>query len=83
MSNKIKYCTNLKKLLSVECEIIKRHIDDHKWFNAIADKETAICDFIEKYAWLMREVYCGSVCEKRYECECAEEFIIDFNEKKS
>jgi len=76
MENKLKSCKNLKQLLKIEVEIIKKHIDEHKWCNEIADEGDAICDFANKYAWLMREMYCGTKCERRQECELAEKFLI-------
>ena len=68
-------CTNLQKLLEVEREVIERHIDMHKWCNHIENREEAICDFIKKYAWLMKEMYCGTQCDKKEECNLAKEFI--------
>ena len=60
-------CSKLVQLLKVQKEIIERHIDEHKWFNHIPDKNKAITDFIEKYSWLMKEVYC-EVCEDNDTC---------------
>lgn len=77
MPNKYKSCTNIKKLLSVEMEIIRRHIDNHKWFNKISDKNEGVCDFVFKYGWLIQELYCGFSCPKRHKCECAERFLIE------
>ena len=61
-------CNELKEFLDVERRIILKHIDSHKWFNGIADKNAAIIDFINKYAWLIRETYCMSICENSGDC---------------
>ena len=47
------HCTHLKDFLEAEMLIVKRHIDEHKWFLHIEDKNEAIDDFIKKYAWII------------------------------
>lgn len=49
-------------------------MDQHKWFNQIENREQAICDFIEKYGFIMREFYCSRVCRERFECELAQKY---------
>lgn len=44
-----------------------RHIDEHKYFQGVPNKNIAVNDFISKYAWIMRETYCLS-CPDRKEC---------------
>ena len=65
-------CMRLQDILEAQIEIIERHIDKHKWFHLIADKDQAIADFIEKYGFLMREFYFSRVCKDRLECELAQ-----------
>lgn len=62
-------CERVKNILEIEKTIILRHIDRHKWFQQIEDKETAIADFIQKYGWIIREIYCGYSCPYREECK--------------
>ena len=62
-------CIHLRELLSGQRVIISRHIDRHKWFNHIEDKEEAIGDFIGRYGWIMREMYCDSACPDRNNCD--------------
>jgi hypothetical protein len=69
-----KQCIHLGDILNAQIEIIERHIDEHKWFQGIADKDKAISDFIQKYAFVMREFYCSQVCKDRLECELAQEY---------
>jgi hypothetical protein len=41
-----------------ECKyLIERHIDKHKWFHLIENKDQTIADFVEKYGFIMREFY--------------------------
>ncbi|HDQ23132.1 MAG TPA: hypothetical protein ENN28_04175 [Candidatus Uhrbacteria bacterium] len=68
-------CTHLRELLKVQKNIIERHIDDHKWFLHIPDRQEAIADFIEKFGWIMRELYCGYICSVRLECEIAKQYL--------
>ena len=37
-----KQCIHLGDILNAQIEIIERHIDEHKWFQGIADKDKAI-----------------------------------------
>ena len=64
-------CKRIADILSAQIDIIERHIDQHKWFNKIENKEEAIADFIEKYGFIMREYYCSRICEDRFKCEIA------------
>lgn len=67
------YCKNLKDFLTLEKHIIEKHIDYHKWCNHISDENSAVCDFIEKYGWIIREVYCNANCSQSEECELRKE----------
>lgn len=71
MAKPVDHCEKLKNLLECQMEVIERHIDEHKWFNQISDKEKGMSDFIKKYGWIMRELYCGFACELREQCEMA------------
>ncbi len=75
-------CNHLIALMRVESDIIKKHIDTHKWFRHIEDYNDGVADFIENYGWLMREMYCGHVCEHRCDCQMAQQFH-DKNQTKA
>ena len=68
-------CISVKTILDVEKAIIQKHIDEHKWFQQIPDYNDGVVDFVNRYGWLMRELYCGYVCEIRHDCECAKQFL--------
>ena len=74
-------CVHLREILLEQREIITRHIDRHKWFNHIEDRQEATLDFIEKYGWIMREIYCDSACPDRHKCEYYAAKIKDFTIK--
>jgi hypothetical protein len=68
-------CSKLKDLLAAEMELIKKHVDNHKWYNKIENYEDGVADFVGKFGWIMRELYCGYACERREQCEIAKEFV--------
>jgi hypothetical protein len=68
----VKECTHLREILDAQRDIIDRHIDQHKWFNQIENREQAIYDFIEKYGFIMREFYCSRICGDRFHCQLAQ-----------
>lgn len=76
-------CKQLKKLLTAETKVIKEHLAEHKWFQHIPDENSGVIDFVEKYGWIMREMYCGYACPDRFECRIARDFVPkeDMNEK--
>lgn len=67
-------CKRIKEILDAQREIIERHVDNHKWFMQIEDRDEAIRDFIEKYGFIMREFYCSRICEERFECSLAKQY---------
>lgn len=70
----VKECTRIKDILDAQRDIIERHVDQHKWFQHIQDREEAIRDFIEKYGFIMREFYCSRICQERFNCELAQRY---------
>ncbi|MGD9161395.1 MAG: hypothetical protein PVG39_23475 [Desulfobacteraceae bacterium] len=67
-------CSRLKEILEAQIDIIERHVDDHKWFLQIEDRNEAVRDFIEKYGFIMREFYCSRICEERFACKVASQY---------
>lgn len=56
LSNIINSCESDGELTKIELRIIKKHINDHKWFNKIPTYSDAISDFLDKYAWVIKEL---------------------------
>lgn len=59
--------------MKTQLEVIRKHLDEHMYLQQIPNQDDAIVSFIEKYGWLMRELYCTKVCELRCNCEIASE----------
>jgi len=74
------YCKHLDEILKVERSIIEEHIKKHKWCNRIKDPNVGIVDFVHKFAWLMREVYCGAMCPYKHDCGVNSQFRKAFLE---
>jgi len=68
-------CKHLGDLLKTEASVIKRHFKNHKWFKHLKGDAEAQIDFIDKYGFIMREMYCGYICSDREDCYLAREFI--------
>jgi len=62
-------CEHLEEFLDCELSIIKRHLARHKWFNAITDENDGVSDFIKRYGWLIRELYCEYGCPAKDTCD--------------
>jgi hypothetical protein len=62
-------CKHLREFLDCEVPVIKRHLSRHKWFNAIVNEQDGIADFINKYGWLIRELYCEYGCPAKDTCD--------------
>lgn len=53
-------------------DVIKKHLDEHKYLRKLEDREAALESFIGDYGWLIRELYCTRICEKSEDCEIAD-----------
>jgi hypothetical protein len=70
----LKECNHLREILEAQKDFIERHVEQHQWFQHIENREVAICDFIEKYGFIMREFYCSRICVSRFDCELAQKY---------
>ncbi|MEW6669916.1 MAG: hypothetical protein AB1512_32300 [Thermodesulfobacteriota bacterium] len=70
----VRQCIHIEEILDAQRDIIERHVDQHKWFNQIVNREEAIRDFIEKYGFIMREFYCSRICADRFDCVLAHRY---------
>ena len=68
-------CTHLDDLLRAESKIMKNNLENHKLVHHIDNDNDAYTDFIEKYAWLMKEMYCRYSCEDRNICDIAKKYL--------
>lgn len=68
-------CTRLEDFLLDQKDTIEEHIDRHKYYKHIPDKDTAYLDFIKQYGPCMRAWYCAEVCTDRIDCSIAKQYI--------
>lgn len=59
--------------MKAQLEVIARHLDEHKYLRNIEGRDEAMASFINDYGWLIREMYCTKICDKRVDCEIATE----------
>jgi len=71
-------CVCLSDLMKIQKKIIINHLDKHKWYNHIEDKNMATIDFIEKFGWIMREIYCET-CRFKNQCKAREEIFKEID----
>ena len=61
-------CERVREIVTAEIELIHRHIQAHQFYQHFSNTDDATKDFVDKYAWIMREAYCA-ICEARLECD--------------
>jgi hypothetical protein len=57
--------------MKTQLEVARKHLDEHKYLRGIENKNAALESFINDYGWLMRELYCTKICDKRDDCKIA------------
>ena len=57
--------------MKAQMDVVSKHLDEHKYLRNMSGKDEALGSFINDYGWLIRELYCTRICEKRHECEIA------------
>ena len=66
-------CQHLSEFMQTQLEVVRKHLDEHKYLRHIDSKEEALGSFISDYGWLIRELYCTRICELRHSCQIAAE----------
>lgn len=61
-------CLHFSEFMTEQKSLMERHLTKHKFFQHIEDPGEAVIDFIQKYAWVIREVYCD-LCSDNKECK--------------
>jgi len=75
MSGTFQGCRHIQRLLAAQRKVILEHLAEHKWYQHIADENLGVLDFIAKYGFVMREMYCGFACPERHSCEWTKSFM--------
>ena len=65
-------CERLIKFNIIQAHILTRHIDEHKWFIHCDNENEAMIDFIQKFGFAMREVFC-ECCPCHGDCNVEKE----------
>lgn len=61
-------CKHVKDINSAQIRLIRKHLEKHKWYRHLPDDDTAALSFVNEYATLMRDSYCGRECEEWKTC---------------
>jgi len=69
-------CKHINDIVNAQIPFIKRHLNKHKYFQHIADDNEAMADFIQKYGFAYREVYCEYVCKDK-DCDFYKNLQVD------
>jgi len=64
-------CQRLSEFMKAQLEVVRKHLDEHKYLRRIEDSNEALDSFIKDYGWLIREMYCSKICSVREGCEIA------------
>lgn len=65
-------CIELSDFMKTQFDIIKKHLDEHKYLRKIENKDEALESFVQDYGWLIRELYCTRICKHNGNCEIAD-----------
>jgi len=66
-------CNKTPQVMAVEVDLIKKHIDKHKEYNNILSDDDAVVDFVDKFAWIMREAVCAFCSDDKCEAKKTKE----------
>ena len=55
-------CEHFRKFFGASKEIIRRHLNNNKWYNHIAELDAAVDNFAQEYGEILREIYCDLAC---------------------
>ncbi len=72
------WCAHLPDFLDKFEPIITAHLSEHKQFNGIYDDREATANFVKKFAWAPREIYCDNVCKESATCKVYQEYLGRF-----
>ena len=67
-------CNHLEELMREHKTIIERHIDKHKYYHHIEDRNQAVLDFLGKYCFIIREAFCD-LCQESKTCEAYKAYL--------
>lgn len=54
---KMDYQDDDKDIIRIKLQVLKHDIKVHKWLNKIDNYEDAVRDFLDRFGWVIREMY--------------------------
>lgn len=66
-------CKNLHNILNETLDIAERHLEEHCFYTGL-NKEKALQDFVDKYSFVVKEVYCD-LCKDSKTCVDYQDYI--------
>jgi len=63
-------CSCFRPYILFETEIISKYLSDHTPYDH-EKKQELVREFIKKYAWCIRYIYCHYICPHKSNCELA------------
>jgi hypothetical protein len=58
----ISNCPYFSIFIDEQKELLKRHLENHKWLNGIGDTSQATNDFLNRYQEVIFEMFCDVIC---------------------
>jgi hypothetical protein len=71
------YCPHLADFLDKFEPIILAHLDEHVYFSG-KDRKQAESDFVERFGWAAREIYCDAICPDNQKCDNYKKYLERF-----
>lgn len=68
-------CSHFRDFMKEQVELMKRHVDRHKFYRGIPDRQQAEIDFIENFGGLLREMYCDTACPEHEQCQDYKDYL--------
>jgi len=72
----VRPCQRDVDLKTIKTTLLLKHLEQHKWFRQIADDETGKQDFLEKFGWMVEQMFCRYYCDQRFVCDQSLQFFL-------
>jgi len=68
-------CSHFRDFMKEQVDLMKRHVDRHKFYRGIPDRTQAEIDFIDNFGGLLREMYCDTACSEHEQCQDYKDYL--------
>lgn len=72
----VRPCQRDYDLKTIKTSLLEKHLEKHKWFNQITNDEEGKKDFLEKFGWLVEQMYCRFRCDQRFTCDASLQLFL-------